>query len=105
LGLAVGAWGFAVLAEDVLDGVLGAVVLFGEVGAAVFVAFVLADDVEFGVDGEFALGAEFLFRGGGLALMVDGAGCTFRFWCGHSGAPGRGAGFGSVLCVMVLRNR
>ena len=44
---------------------------------------VVADDIEFGVDGEFALGAEFLFRGGGLALVMDGTGCAIRLMVGH----------------------
>ena len=72
-----GSGGFAVLAEDVLDGILGAVVLFTELEAAVFVAFVLADDVEFGVDGEFALRAEFLMWRCVLALVLNGAVVTF----------------------------
>jgi hypothetical protein len=66
------------LAEDVLDGVLGAVVLFPELDTALAVT-VLADDVEFGVDGEFALGAKFLIWRGVLACLIDGTVCAFGF--------------------------
>ena len=77
LGVAEGAGGFAVLAEDVLDSVLGAVVLFTKLEATLFFTFVLADDVEFGVDGEFALGAEFGSGWGFVPFFVDVTGFTF----------------------------
>lgn len=63
---------FAVLAEDVLDSVRGTVVLLSEFETA-FPMAVLADDVEFGVDGEFALGTKLLIRGCLLTFLVDGA--------------------------------
>ena len=82
LGFAECAWDFAVLAEDVLDGVLGAVVLFSELEAAFGVGLgftVVADDVEFSVDGEFALGAEFGSGWGFVPLFVYVTG--FAFGC------------------------
>ncbi len=103
MGVAEGAGSFAILAEDVLNGVLGAVVLVAELETALFFAFVLADDVEFGVDGEFALGAELLLGSCVLSLMVDGTGCAFRLKFGQNGAPGLSAGFGLFLSVMVLK--
>jgi len=70
------------LAENVLNGIRGTVVLFTELEAAFGVGLmfaVLADDIEFGLDGEFALGAEFCSRRSFLAFFVDVTG--FAFGC------------------------
>ena len=90
LGVAEGARWLVVAAKDVLDGVLGCIVsfVFGELGAAFVFAVILADDVEFGVDGEFALISGFNAGLGKLALSKDGAGLAFcrdiGVGCSHS---------------------
>ena len=96
LGVAEGAEGFVVSADDVLDGVLCAVFFEGKLGAAFFFAGVVADDLEFGGDVEFALVGGFYPRLGCLALVVDGAGKAF-FW-DIVGGLGHGLSSGGCGC-------
>ena len=77
LGVAEGAEGFVVSADDVLDGVLGAVFFYSKLGAAFFVAGVVADDLEFGDDVKFALVGGFNAWLGCLAKVVNWAGWAF----------------------------
>lgn len=87
MGLAKGAEGLVVAADDVLDGVLRAVFGCGKLGAALIFA-VGADNFEFGGDVEFALVGGFDAVWGALTFVMDGAGLAFggdiNGGCGHS---------------------
>ncbi len=74
LGVAEGAKWFVVSADDVLDGVGRAVILFTELEAALgsfLVVAVSTDDFEFSGDVEFALVSGFDTGLGGLALSKN----------------------------------
>ncbi len=105
LGVAEGAEGLVVTADDVLDGVLGTVFCLGNLKAALVFA-VVADDFEFGGNIKFTLVSNFDARWCGLALVVDGAGlavvgCGWGFG-GHSGLALEVGGDADALDVAGL---